>query len=386
MRIGVMLRTLDEHGGIAVYSKNLVRELLDIDRENQYVLFYRSAAHIGTFGSRDNVSERLVRGPNKAFWDQVSIPYACWREGLDLVLHPKFTVPLLAPCKAVMVVHGADWFMPEQARFYNWLDVRYIRAVMPLYFRKAAAVISVSELTTQNFNHVLNLPPTKVRTIYFGPAKFFARVSDKDRLGEVRERYALPANFILTLTKLGGAERKNFSMILEAYAHYHATQPTPAKLVVGGKDCQQLRGLYDIPEEGYGRDILFPGWIGQEDLPAVYSLARVFFYPSNLEAFPIPLTEAMACGVPIITSNVNGLEEIAGEAALYVDPGEADEAGRALGSVLQDEGRAAELSAKALIRSHRFDWGKCARETLDLLESLEDKGLRQGSGRRPVRP
>jgi hypothetical protein len=74
-------------------------------------------------------------------------------------------VPLLAPCKAVMVVHGADWFYPDQARFYNWLDVRYIRAVMPLYFRKAAAVISVSELTTKNFNQTLHLPPNKVRTI-----------------------------------------------------------------------------------------------------------------------------------------------------------------------------------------------------------------------------
>lgn len=375
MRIGIMLRALDEHGGIAVYTRNLVRELVEIDRDNHYVLFYRSGQHLGTFAGHDNVTERLVRGPGKAFWDQIAVPLACWRERLDLVLHPKFTVPLLAPCKAVMVVHGADWFYPDQARFYNWLDVRYIRAVMPLYFRKAAAVISVSELTTQNFNRALNLPPDKVRTIYFGPAKFFARVNDDDRLAQVRERYALPETFILTLTKLSGSERKNFDTILKAYAEYHAGRPDPVKLVVGGKECKRLRDIYTIPDHGYGRDIVFPGWIKQEDLPAVYSQARAFFYPSNLEAFPIPLTEAMTCGVPIITSNVNGLEEIAGEAAVYVDPSDPGEAARGLTRVLEDDDYATELSAKALARSRRFDWEKCARETLDLLTSLDHKAL-----------
>ncbi len=375
MRIGIMLRALDEHGGIAVYTRNLVRELVDIDRDNHYVLFYRSGQHVGTFAGHDNVTERLVRGPGKAFWDQIAIPVACWRENLDLILHPKFTVPLLAPCKAVMVVHGADWFYPDQAQYYHWLDVRYIRAVMPLYFRKAAAVISVSELTTEGFNRALNLPPGKVHTIHFGPAKYFARITDETRLAEVRERYALPEDFVFTLTKLSGSERKNFGAILEAYGEYHARQTAPAKLVVGGKDCERLRDTYDIPDQGYGRDVVFPGWIAQEDLPAVYSQARVFFYPSNLEAFPIPLTEAMACGVPIITSNVNGLEEIAGEAAVYVDPSNPSEAARGLTRVLEDDDYATELSAKALARSRHFDWKKCARETLDLLTSLDHKPL-----------
>jgi glycosyltransferase involved in cell wall biosynthesis len=375
MRIGIMLRALDEHGGIAVYARNLVRELLAIDRDNQYVLLYRSGRHLGTFADHDNVSERLVRAPGKVLWDQIPIPVACWRENLDLILHPKFTVPLLAHCKAVMVVHGADWFYPDQARFYHWLDVRYIRAVMPLYFRKATAVISVSELTTEGFNRALRLPPNKVRTIHFGPAKHFARVTDETRLAEVRERYALPEDFVLTLTKLSGSERKNFGAILEAYAEYNAHQSAPAKLVVGGKDCERLRDTYDIPDQGYGRDVVFPGWIAQEDLPAVYSQARAFFYPSNLEAFPIPLTEAMACGVPIITSNVNGLEEIAGAAAVYVDPGNPDEAARALTRVLKEADYAAELSAKALARSRHFDWEKCAHQTLDLLTSLDETAL-----------
>jgi hypothetical protein len=165
MRIGLMLRSLDEQGGIGVYTRNLVQELLSIDHRNQYVLFYRSPDHIGRYAHYSNVTERVTRAPNKAFWDQIAIPYACWREKVDVILHPKFTVPLLAACKAVMVVHGADWFLPGQAKYYGRWDVWHIRTVMPWYFKKADKVISVSQLTTDNFNGILELPPGKVETV-----------------------------------------------------------------------------------------------------------------------------------------------------------------------------------------------------------------------------
>jgi hypothetical protein len=262
----MMLRAYDEKGGVGVYTRNLVRELLDIDDQNHYLLFYRNAANMGRFARHKNVTERVVQAPNKAFWDQVAIPYACWRENVDLVFHPKFTAPLLAPCKAVMVVHGADWFIPGQAQFYRRWDVQYIRTVMPLYFKKCDVVISVSQLTTDNFNRVLNLPPGKVKTVYFGPARNFRRVSDKATLQRVRARYDLPEKFILTLTKRGGGGRKNLGQIFEAYARYHEGAETPHKLVIGGKDCHLFRAEYGVPKDSYGQDILFTGWIEQEVL------------------------------------------------------------------------------------------------------------------------
>ncbi|MDX1521056.1 MAG: glycosyltransferase family 1 protein [Anaerolineae bacterium] len=371
MRIGMMLRTLDEKGGIAVYTENLIPELLKLDRRNQYILFYNNPAHLGRFAGHPNVTERLVKAPHKAWWDQISIPYACWQEKVDVVFHPKFTVPLLAPCKAVMVVHGADWFIPEQAQFYHPLDVRYIRTVMPLYFQKSSIVISVSQLTTDNFYEALNLPPGKVKTIYFGPARHFKRVTDQATLERARARYNLPDNFILTLTKRQGDGRKNLGQIFKAYARYHTQATCPHRLVIGGKDCHLFRTEYGVPEDGYGRDILFPGWIDQADLPAVYSLAGLYLYPSNLEAFPIPITEAMACGTPIVTSNANGLREIAGDAALLVDPGDPVAISEAMGRVLSDGELWARLSGKGLARSTKFAWDTCAQLTLETLESLQ---------------
>lgn len=368
IRIGIMLRALSEKGGIGVYTRNIVSELLKLDRENEYLLLYQKEEDVGAFSTFPNAKEKLVRGSNKAIWDQVAIPAACWREGLDVLFHPKFTVPMLAPCPTVMTVHGADWFIPEQAQFYRPLDVYYVRAFMPQYFRKCSFVISVSQLTTDNFNRVLRLPPDKVRTVYFGPARYFHRVADRERLEAVRSLYSLPERFILTLSKRGGQERKNLGRIFRAYRAYHARVDQPAALVVGGKDCHLFRDDYGLSENGYGRDIHFPGWIEQTDLPAIYSLADLYLYPSNLEAFPIPITEAMACGTPIVTSNANGLREIAGDAALLVNPEDASAIADAICRVHSDPEVRASLSRRGLARAQRYNWDDCAAKTLAILE------------------
>ncbi len=367
MHIGIMLRAWDEKGGIGVYARNIVPELLRLDHENHYSLFYQNKAHIGTFSGHDNVTEKAISPANKLVWDQASIPYACRQSGVDVLFHPKFTVPFFAPCKTVMVVHGADWFMPGQAQYYHWLDVRYIRAVMPFYFKKCDLVLSVSQLTTDNFRQALSIPPDKIETVYFAPARHFRRITDTNQLQKARQKYQLPARFIFTLTKPKGDGRKNLGQIFKAYAAYHSQAENPHALVVGGRDGTRFRKLYQLPESGYGADIHFTGWIEQADMPAIYSLCSLYLYPSNLEAFPIPITEAMKCGAPIITSNVNGLKEIAGNAALLVDPTKHLEIAAAIKRLLHDEALQKQLSASGLKRAQLFSWEKCARQTLDAL-------------------
>ena len=370
MRIAIMLRSIDEKGGVGVYTRNIVKELLQLDQKNEYVLFYANPSNLGSFSHHSHVTERWVKGSNKAYWDQIAIPHACRKEKIDVLFHPKFTVPLLAPCKAVMVVHGADWLIPEQAQFYTWWDVTYMQFMLPLYFKKSAVVISVSQETTDNFNRILNLPQGKVETIYFAPARNFKRITDPEILRNVKAKYNLPEKFILTLTKRKGGNRKNLGQVFKAYSRYHAQTKDPHKLVIGGKDCHLFRGEYFIPADGYGKDILFPDWIDQADMPAVLSLASLYLYPSNLEAFPIPLTEAMACGTPILTSNVNGLKEIAGEAALLTDPADTESIARGIAQILSDCDLQNSLSRKGLERSSLFTWDRCAQRTLALLESV----------------
>lgn len=370
MRIGIMLRSIDEKGGVGVYTRNIVKELVQLDCKNEYVLFYANPSNLGLFSHHTNVTECWVRGGSKAYWDQIAIPRACLREKIDLIFHPKFTVPLFAPCKTVMVVHGADWLIPEQAQFYSYWDVKYMQMMLPLYFKKSSAVISVSQETTNNFNRILRLPAGKVQTIYFAPGRHFKRVVEPAILQAVKSKYRLPDKFILTLTKRKGGGRKNLGQIIQAYARYHDQTSNPEKLVIGGKDCYLFREEYAIPAEGYGKDILFPDWIEQEDMPAVFSLASLYLYPSNLEAFPIPITEAMACGTSILTSNVNGLKEIAGDAALLMDPADTQSIANGITRILTDSNLRESLSRKGLERSTLFSWDGCAKATLALLEQV----------------
>jgi len=363
-----MLRTLEEKGGVGVYTRNLLRTLLKLGEQHEFVLFYRSADHVGELGGRANVREQVIRAPNKAVWDQLAIPRACRRHEIDVLLHPKFTLPLATSVPSVMVLHGADWFLPDAGRFYSGVDRAYMRVFMPLYLRKAAAVISVSQLTTDDFERIFRLPPGKVRTVYFGPADHFRCVPDADRCEEVRRKYGLPERFILTLAKLKGDERKNLRGILGAYQRIHGS--VPHKLVVGGLGCERFRVDYRLPPDGWGRDVIFPGYLDQADLPAVYRLSELFLYPSNQEAFPIPLTEAMTCGVPIVTSKVNGLQEIAGDAAVLVDPRDPDDIAAGVRRILADPGLRARLSAAGLERSQQFSWESCGRRTLEILESV----------------
>lgn len=368
MRIAVMLRTFDEQGGVAVYSRNLVETLLEADLRNEYALLYRNPAHAGLYAGRPRVTEHVLAAPNKALWDQWAVPRACRQLDADLILHPKFTVPLLTRIPTVMVLHGADWFLPDAAQFYTRLDRAYMRVFMPLYLRKARVALSVSQLTTDDFNRIFGLPPGKVRTVYFGPARHFRRITDPAAIAAVRAKYGLPDRFIFTLSKLGGGERKNIRGVFEAYAQLHGQ--IPHKLVVGGKDLEGFRQEYSIPADGWGRDVLFPGYLDQADLPAIYSASDLYLYPSNQEAFPIPLTEAMACGTPIITSRANGLEEIAGNAGLLVDPRDPQQIAAAVLEVLGDPALAARLSAAGLERAQTFSWTTCARRTLEILEEV----------------
>lgn len=362
-----MLRALDEHGGIAVYSENITRELLARDRQNQYVLIYRSPRHRGRFGTDPNVVERVVEGRSKALWDQLEMPRVCKQERIDVLFHPKFTVPLLAPCPTVMVLHGAGWFMPEFRRFWNRLDLIYVRMAMPIYCRRAAAVLAVSNITRETFERELGIPTGKIRTVYFAPARQFRRVSDDQRLRATREKYRLPERFILSLSGYTKGPRKNIGVLLDSYRRAH--DRVGHKLVIVGKDCDRFREEYQIPDDGYGADVLFPGWIDQQDLPAVYSLADLFLYPSYVEAFPVPITEAMACGTPIVTSDANGLREIAGEAARFVDPRSAEAVSAAMVEVLDDDALRQRLSRQGLDRSQRYSWDTCAGSTLEALES-----------------
>jgi glycosyltransferase involved in cell wall biosynthesis len=363
-----MLRAFDEKGGVGVYTRNITRQVLNTGPEHEYVLYFSNDRHRSEFANDNNVTVRVVKTPGKVLWDQVAMPYWFCRDQLDVIFHPKFTVPLLCRGRSVMVLHGAGWFIPESQKYWSRTTRIYARIMMPVYCRLAGAVVSVSNITRDVFIQRLGVLAEKIKTIYFGPGPQFKVSCDTDQIGRIRQKYDLPEQFILTISGGDRDDRKNFGTILEAFRRIHARRP--CKLVVAGRNCGEFRERYAIPDDGYGNDILFPGWVDQMDLPVFYQIATVFLYPSNMEAHPIPITEALASGTPIVTSNVFGLKELAGDAAVLVDPSKAEDIAEAVLGLFDDEGRRRDLVRKAAKRSKMFDWARCARETLALLERV----------------
>lgn len=368
MKIGLMLRAFSEKGGVGVYTRNVTKELLDLDETNDYVLFYSEDQHLGTHAGRPNVEERVLNAPHKLWWDQVAVPRACRRERVDVLFHPKFSVPILAPCKTSMVLHGAGWFIPEVKHFWSAPQRLYALATMPIYCRRADAVMAVSHITTKVFTEKFHLPEGRVRTVHLAPGRNFHRVEDPQLLQKVATDYGLPEQYILTLSGFDRGPRKNIETILQAFRRVRGK--VPQKLVVAGRDCHRFRELVSIDDPGFWDDVIFPGWVDQKDLPAMFSAASLFLYPSKMEAFPIPLTEAMACEVPIITSKIFGLKEVAGDGGVLIDPDSIDEIEAALLEALSDAQALQSLSEMSRIRGQVFSWDRCAGETLAILNSL----------------
>ena len=255
MRIGIMLRAYEEKGGVGVYTRNICQQLLEQEPQHEYFLYFTNDNHLADFANFQNVKARAVKSVSKVIWDQICMPYWFRRDRLDVIFHPKFTVPLLCRGRSVMVLHGAGWFIPETKHFWSLITRIYTRLMMPVYCRFAGAVLSVSNITRDVFIERLGVSPAKIKTVYFAPGVQFKTRYEAARMASIRDKYHLPGDFILTLSGIDRDDRKNFGTILEAFRLVHAQRP--CKLVVAGRGCEKFRDRYEIPGSGYGKDIIF---------------------------------------------------------------------------------------------------------------------------------
>ncbi len=366
MRIGIMLRAYDRPGGIGIYSRNIVRHLLRLDEQNHYLLLYNHPAHLGTYSNLPNVEEKALPAANQILWDQVVAARALSRWGADLVFNTKFSLPLMLKAKKVMVLHGATWY--THPHMYPWHDIAYVRMAMPLYCRAADFLIANSELTTGDFKRILKVPEDRIATVLLAAAEHFKPIEDQEVLARVRRKYRLPESFILTVTSYED-KRKNFSGLLQAFTLCREEHPD-ARLVVVGKNCERYARDFDLAGRGLDQAVVFPGWIEQEDLPAIYNLAKAFAFPSIYEEFGIPVVEAMACGCPVAGADTGALPELAQGAALLSDPQRPELLARSLIDILGAPDIAERLRGLGLQRARAFSWADSARKTLEIFKRV----------------
>lgn len=377
MKIAIMFRAVEEIDGPGIASRNLIDKLIELDRENEYLILYMKPEFVGRYKQYRNVREILVNSKRKIIYDQIHVPRICKKEKVDLIFNPKFSVPLLTSIKSVMIQRGSEyWIYPE---YYDRLDLLYVNIFLPLYCRKAVQIITLSDVLKRDLNKYINVPLEKMKTIYSAPAEIFKKIRDEEYLESIRKQLKLPkGKFVLAVTKPYSAvgskkkefyPRKNTHGVINSFISAKEQLDMDVKLVLLGINIRET--LEEIGRDDLlaRDDLVFPGYVSQELLPAVYNLASLLSFPSYYESFGIPLVEAMACGCPIITSNVGACPEIVADAAITVDPDDHNGLTQGIVDILSKNALAEELSQKGLKRAEEFVWEKSA---LELKKTFEE--------------
>lgn len=336
-----------------------------MDVPHEFVLIYQHPQFIGTFGDGDRIREIAINAPHIFLWDQVVMRYVESREKFDIIYNPKYSLPLTAKCKTVFTSRGLDPFvMPWGSKWIDRINHHYL---MPKYARKADAIIAVSETTRQHAIKYLRVAAEKVHTVYHGIEEAFADPIPQEKLDEIKRTYSLPDRFFLYCGQI--YPPKNFGRLLQAYAK--VGPGLNISLVVAGQHtwlCEDELALID--QLNIARWVHQTGWIDRETIPSFYKLAEALVMPSLYEACPNPILEAMASSCPIVTANRYGTEELAGKAAVLVDPESISSIAEGMRRVANDSDLKEKLIKAGHERVKNFSWNKCARETIQVLEKV----------------
>jgi glycosyltransferase involved in cell wall biosynthesis len=370
MKIGIMLRHYEQlEGGVKHYTKSLLPKLFTLGSQHQYTLMYQNPKLLGTYAGFANVEEVVLHMPGTVLWDQLAVPWLTRNRNLDIIFNPKFTVPLLGRAKKIWVLHGSEWFVIP--KHFTWYDRLYVAASVPVYARLADAFISVAKFVKDDMLKECSVDPNKIFPIYNGidPKQFYF-IDDAARLQAVKAKYQLPDKFIIWVGQIG--TRKNIQRLLQSFAQI--AREFPHDLVIAGEQRklqgskEALAGIKELEQMGLGHRIRFLGWVGHDDLPAIYRLADHFCFPSIYEGFGIPLIEAMACGCPVVSANIGAPPEVCEQAAVLVDPYDVAAITEGMRRVITDAALRAQLIARGLERAKDFSWDKCATQVLEVFD------------------
>ncbi len=352
--------------GIGRYTRELVAALAKLDHHNEYTLFCAGdAPPAGEWPA--NFRVRASNVPARwltAGWHRLGLPLAAEMLAgtCDLFHSPDFTLPPLKTARGVVTVHDLSFL-----RFPEHADPglrTFLTRTVPRSVARAVRVLADSESTKADLVELLGVEPEKISVVPAGVDARFRPVRDTLKLAQVRQRYRLPEWFILFVGTL--EPRKNLSRLITAYAQMRRHTGLPHELVIAGKPGWLYEGIYEqVTKEGLTENVHFIGFVADDDLPALYTLADLLAFPSLYEGFGLPPLEAMACGTPVVASNRSSLPEAVGSAGLLVDPEDIDALADALARVLGDASLRVRLADLGRAQAARFTWQSAAERLLE---------------------
>jgi glycosyltransferase involved in cell wall biosynthesis len=350
-------------GGNESYATNLIEALAEIDQANRYTLYVTRQEAVDRFTDRwPNFSVRSTLPHTPFIRIPLTLSTELRRNPVD-VLHVQFTSPPFAPCPVVVSIH--DLSFEHLPQTFTWRSRKQLRLTVRRSARTASQVIALSEYARQDIIEKYRLDPATVTAIPLAASARFGPVRNEEELQRVRQTYGIDSDYVLSVGAI--QPRKNLSRLVNAYSRLRRGNPKGKlpKLVLVGK-CAWLydETLRAIKELELSESVIVTGYVPEADLPALYSGALCFVYPSYFEGFGLPPLEAMRCGAPVIVGDRTSLPEVVGTAGLLVDPFDVDALAAAIEKLINDSDLRAQLSVKGLERAKLFDWRETARRTL----------------------
>ena len=404
MRIGIVTDSI-EWGPVSVgnYTKNLVENLVEIAKEDtEFVLIHCQKGNDPIYEKAEEIVLPFpVKKASHSFFPLRLLSFAkrqisefaynyqlqsrILNAGIDVVHIPHLGRPapsyflLFFKSKYIVTNHGMANLALSPKLCYRrktslqlLLDYKNFLKWKYLFRNKFVLMITVSESEKRNISRKLSIPEEKIRVIHHGVANNFKPLNDKESIKkELNEKYGIDFPFPFILHVSAYQPKKNVENIIKAFAICKGKYGIKEKLVIGGKQPERLKML--VKNLRLEKEVIFTGYINKNDLPLFYNIAEAFIFPSFHESFGMPIIEAMACGCPVITSNIFSMPEVAGDAAVLVNPYSVDEIANAMYAVLTNDRLRAKLRKKGLERAKQFSWRKCAEEHLKVYRMVSEE-------------
>ena len=366
--------------GVGYYTEHLLHHLAQVASNDELIVVSNRAIDTTSpLPPRVRIATPSRRVP-RMVWMQTMAVTALREVEADVVHFTNGMVPLFSPVPTVVTIH--DMSLRLYPRYHPARRVLLNRPLVDLAARRADAIITVSESAKRDIVSYYRLDPKRVHVVYEAAAPSFKRVEDPEELDRVRKRYGLDERIILYVGTI--EPRKNLPTLIDAFAARRRSGELSHQLVCVGPYGWLSRGLEDrVARSQVAHAINFTGYVPFEDLPALYTLAEMFVYPSMYEGFGLPVIEAMACGAPVVTGRAAALSEVGGGAIQHVDEIEPDALGNALVALAASRDRREELAATGLARSATFSWERAARESLEIYRDAAH-GRGRAAAPRPV--
>ncbi len=382
MKIGIegqRLFRVKKHG-MDMVALELIRNLQKIDKTNEYVIFVKPDEDTSILEETNNFKIVTLDGGAYPFWEQIALPKAVKKYNCDILHCTSNTAPIFTDIPIVTTLHDIIYLektylqiLQSSATSYQKFGNVYRKLIVPKVMKKSKAVITVSNYEKNRISEFFQLKDTsKLSAIYNGVGEYFKPITDVKELTRIKEKYNLPDKFFFFL---GNTDpKKNTKGTLKAYSDFLKKTNSPIKLVMLDYDLTELKKLLeDIGDSKLIEKIILTGYVKNTDLPSIYSLCEIFLYPSLRESFGIPILEAMACGVPVITSNTSSMPEISGDAAYLVNPTKPEEITLAIEQILNKEEVKESLISKGLSQAGKFSWYAMAENVLALYLEIFQK-------------